>query len=58
MKKACMFTAVMTSFNRCAVESILIGDITTWYGICSAQQDKNAIYSKIVSAKLETSEGL
>lgn len=50
LKKARMSTSVLTSFYRCAVESILMGNITSWYGGCTAQ-DKEALQKVVKTAQ-------
>lgn len=40
LKQAGLGTPVLTSFHRCAVESILTSCITVWYGNCSAADRK------------------
>ena len=40
LRKFGMSATTRTNFYRCAIESILSGCITAWYGSCSAQDRK------------------
>uniref|UniRef100_A0A8C9SXC6 Reverse transcriptase domain-containing protein n=1 Tax=Scleropages formosus TaxID=113540 RepID=A0A8C9SXC6_SCLFO len=49
LKKARISTTVLTTFYRCAVESILTGCITSWCGSCSIE-DKKALQRVVKTA--------
>uniref|UniRef100_A0A8C9SC26 Reverse transcriptase domain-containing protein n=1 Tax=Scleropages formosus TaxID=113540 RepID=A0A8C9SC26_SCLFO len=50
LKKTRMSATVLTTFYRCAVESVLTGCITSWGGSCSIQ-DKKALQRVVKTAQ-------